>query len=111
MSVALGFPTAQTASWAATVMADQNSLHSNLTGYMNVLAARSTEDKIPQLEEMSANHCDNCHIYSQKHELDENTSDATVSAKVGWKGGFAKASYTARSLTHGTSSVPIVAGP
>ena len=42
-------------------MADQNSLHSNLTGYMTVLAARSTEDKIPQLEEMSANHCDKCH--------------------------------------------------
>ena len=44
-----------------TVEADQNSLHLNLTGYMNVLAARSTEDKLPQLEEMSANHCDKCH--------------------------------------------------
>jgi hypothetical protein len=55
----------------------------------------------------TTSHCDNCHIYSQKHELDENTSDATVSAKVAWKNGFAKASYTARSLTHGTPSVPI----
>jgi thiosulfate/3-mercaptopyruvate sulfurtransferase len=44
-----------------TVEADQNSLHSQLTGYMNVLAARSTEDKLPQLEEMMDNHCYTCH--------------------------------------------------
>ena len=44
-----------------TVAADENSLHSNLAGYMTVLAARSTPDKMPQLEEMMANHCDNCH--------------------------------------------------
>ncbi len=44
-----------------TVEADQNSLHSNLTGYTTVLAARSTEDNIPQLEEMMCNHCDKCH--------------------------------------------------
>jgi hypothetical protein len=52
-------------------------------------------------------HCDTCHIYSQAHELDEKTSDATVSAKVGWNGGYAKAAFTSRSLTHGTPSVPI----
>lgn len=44
-----------------TVMADQNSLHSELTGYTTVLAARSTADKMPQLEEMMGNHCDTCH--------------------------------------------------
>jgi hypothetical protein len=46
---------------AETVAADQGSLHSNLTGYLTVLTARSTSDKMPQLEEMMANHCDNCH--------------------------------------------------
>jgi hypothetical protein len=55
----------------------------------------------------TTSHCDNCHIYSQGHVLDEKTSDATVSAKVGWKGGYAKAAFTSRSLTHGTSSVPV----
>jgi len=44
-----------------TVTADQNSLHSELTGYMTALAARSTPDKIPQLEEMVDNHCAKCH--------------------------------------------------
>ena len=42
-------------------MADAESLHSNLTGYDRVIMARSTEEKKPQLEEMMANHCDNCH--------------------------------------------------
>jgi hypothetical protein len=46
---------------AETVAADENSLHSNLAGYMNVLTARSTSDKIPQLEEMMGNHCASCH--------------------------------------------------
>ena len=55
----------------------------------------------------TTSHCDNCHIYSQGHPIDEKTSDATVDAKVGWKGGYAKLAYTSRSLTHGTSSVPI----
>jgi thiosulfate/3-mercaptopyruvate sulfurtransferase len=44
-----------------TVMADADSLHSNLTGYDRVIAARSTEENMPQLEEMMANHCDKCH--------------------------------------------------
>jgi thiosulfate/3-mercaptopyruvate sulfurtransferase len=44
-----------------TVMADQNSLHSNLSGYMQVLAARSAPDKMDQIEEMMANHCETCH--------------------------------------------------
>ena len=44
-----------------TVVADQDSLHSNLTGYTTVLAARSTEDNMQQLDEMMGNHCDKCH--------------------------------------------------
>ncbi len=55
----------------------------------------------------TTSHCDNCHIYSQKHALDEKTTDATIDAKVSWRGGFAKASLTTRELRHGTPSVPI----
>ena len=43
------------------VTADQNSLHSNLAGYLAVLTARSSEDKMPQIEEMMGNHCTTCH--------------------------------------------------
>lgn len=44
-----------------TVLADQNSLHSTLAGYETVLAARSSPDKMAQLDVMMANHCDTCH--------------------------------------------------
>lgn len=44
-----------------TVMADQNSLHSNLAGYLTVLTARSAPDKMSQIEEMMGNHCTTCH--------------------------------------------------
>jgi hypothetical protein len=54
----------------------------------------------------TTSHCDNCHIYSQGHPIDETTTDATVDAKLAWNGGYAKAAFTARSLSHGTSSVP-----
>ncbi len=43
------------------VLADQSSLHTNLTGYLTVLTARSAPDKMPQLEEMMGNHCTTCH--------------------------------------------------
>ncbi|MGD8623087.1 MAG: hypothetical protein PVF47_13200 [Anaerolineae bacterium] len=43
------------------VAADAGSLHSTLAGYETVLAARSAPDKMAQLDEMMANHCDNCH--------------------------------------------------
>ena len=55
----------------------------------------------------TTSHCDNCHVYSQTHELDEKTSDATLDAKVAWKGGYAKAAFTSRSLKYGTSAVPV----
>jgi thiosulfate/3-mercaptopyruvate sulfurtransferase len=41
--------------------ADAGSLHSNLSGYWTVLAARSAPDKMAQLEEMMDNHCVKCH--------------------------------------------------
>jgi thiosulfate/3-mercaptopyruvate sulfurtransferase len=44
-----------------TVEADQNSLHSTLAGYTQVLAARSSPDKMDQIEEMMGNHCTTCH--------------------------------------------------
>jgi hypothetical protein len=43
------------------VATDQNSLHSNLSGYTTVLAARSAPEKMAQLEVMMGNHCDKCH--------------------------------------------------
>ncbi|MBN1657652.1 MAG: hypothetical protein JXA93_04580, partial [Anaerolineae bacterium] len=43
------------------VAAEEQSLHSNLTGYTTVLAARSEPSKMPQLEVMMNNHCDSCH--------------------------------------------------
>jgi hypothetical protein len=55
----------------------------------------------------TTSHCDNCHIYSQSHTLDEETSDATVDLKVAWKGGYVKGAFSSRSLEHGTSSVPV----
>jgi hypothetical protein len=55
----------------------------------------------------TTSHCDNCHIYSQSHKLDERTRDATLDAKVAWKGGSLKAAFTSRKLSHGESSVPV----
>ncbi len=55
----------------------------------------------------TTSHCDNCHIYSQGHPIEETTTDATVDAKLAWNGGYAKAAFTTRSLKHGTSSVPM----
>ena len=43
------------------VITDANSLHSNLTGYTTVLAARSAPEKMAQLGVMMENHCDKCH--------------------------------------------------
>jgi hypothetical protein len=53
----------------------------------------------------TTSHCDNCHVYSQSHRLDETTSDTTLDAKVAWKGGYAKAAFSSRKLEHGTPSV------
>jgi thiosulfate/3-mercaptopyruvate sulfurtransferase len=44
-----------------TVAADQNSLHSTLAGYLTVLNARSSPDKMAQLDEMMGYHCTTCH--------------------------------------------------
>ncbi len=46
---------------SAIVEADAGSLHSDLTGYTTVLAARGTADTMVQLEEMEKNHCTKCH--------------------------------------------------
>lgn len=56
----------------------------------------------------TTSHCDNCHIYSQSHKLDETTSDVTVDGKLAWKGGFAKAAITSRDLKYGTPSVTVL---
>jgi hypothetical protein len=43
------------------VATDAQSLHSNLTGYTTVLAARSAPDKMVQIEVAMENHCNDCH--------------------------------------------------
>ena len=43
------------------VAAEGDSLHYNLAGYTAVLAARSTPEKMAQLEVMMGNHCETCH--------------------------------------------------
>ena len=58
------------------------------------------------LQAYSTSHCDNCHITSQAHRIDEKTTDGTLEARVDWKGGFVRGSMTSRELSQGTSSVP-----
>ena len=53
----------------------------------------------------TTSHCDTCHVKSQNHPVDQRTKDTTLDAKVAWKGGSLKGSYTNRSLTNGHSSV------
>ncbi len=53
----------------------------------------------------TTSHCDTCHVKSQKHALNEKTEDATLDAKVAWKSGYVKGSFTGRKLTYGTNSV------
>jgi hypothetical protein len=55
----------------------------------------------------TTSHCDNCHIYSQSHKLDETTSDVTIDGKLAWKGGYAKVAFTSRDLKYGTPSVSL----
>jgi len=53
----------------------------------------------------TTSHCDTCHVKSQNHPVDQRTTDTTLDAKVAWKGGSLKGSYTNRSLTNGYPSV------
>jgi thiosulfate/3-mercaptopyruvate sulfurtransferase len=46
---------------ADQVATDQDSLHTNLAGYVTALTARSAPDKMAQLEVMMGNHCTTCH--------------------------------------------------
>jgi hypothetical protein len=46
---------------AEEVASDQSSLHTNLAGYRSVLLARSSPEKVTQIEVMMGNHCESCH--------------------------------------------------
>jgi thiosulfate/3-mercaptopyruvate sulfurtransferase len=52
----------------------ENSLHLTLAGYDTVLHARSTPDDHPTLEEMEANHCNNCHASCGQCHISQPTS-------------------------------------
>ena len=49
-----------------------------------------------KLQALSTSHCDTCHIKSQTHLLDEETTDGTLEAKVAWRGGSLTGSATTR---------------
>jgi len=53
----------------------------------------------------TTNHCDNCHIKSQAHQRDQQTTDGTLEAAVAWKSGVVRARYTNRKLRESTPSV------
>jgi hypothetical protein len=53
----------------------------------------------------TVNHCDNCHIKSQEHKRDQQTTDGTLEAAVAWKRGVIRARYTNRKLREGLPSV------
>jgi hypothetical protein len=55
----------------------------------------------------TTSHCDTCHIKSQSHALNETTQDTTLDAKVAWKSGYVKGSFTGRTLKYGTNSVDV----
>ena len=66
---------------------DQNSLHSNLTGYTTVLSARSSPENMPRLEEMMGNHCDSCHTScGQCHVSRPTSAGGGLSAGHAFKG-------------------------
>jgi thiosulfate/3-mercaptopyruvate sulfurtransferase len=43
------------------MVSNEDSLHSNLTGYYTVLQERSSPETWPHVEEAFGNHCENCH--------------------------------------------------
>jgi hypothetical protein len=53
----------------------------------------------------TTNHCDTCHIKSQAHRRDQDTSDATLEAAVAWSSGVVRARYTDRQLREAHASV------
>ncbi len=55
----------------------------------------------------TTSHCDTCHVKSQKHRIDEETTDGTIEAAVGGAWGRLRAAFTSRELTHGTPSVTV----
>lgn len=53
-------------------------------------------------------HCDTCHVYSQSHPIDERQSEATVDARLVWKGGQVTGSLTRRELRQDTPSITLL---
>lgn len=53
----------------------------------------------------TTNHCDTCHIKSQEHRRDQQTTDGTLEAAVAWNNGVVRARYTDRKLREAHPSV------
>lgn len=59
---------------ADTQAAHEQSLHATLAGYDTALYARSIPENHPALEEMQANHCNNCHASCGQCHISQPTS-------------------------------------
>lgn len=59
------------------------------------------------MQAYTTSHCDTCHIKSQSHRVDEQTTDAKLEAAIGWKGGEIRGSLASRELRQGQSSVDV----
>lgn len=55
----------------------------------------------------TTSHCDTCHVKSQKHALDEKTSDGTLEGIVAGSWGRLRAAFSSRELRQGTPSVTV----
>jgi hypothetical protein len=53
----------------------------------------------------TTSHCDTCHVKSQSHRRDQQTTDGTLEAGIAWKSGLVKARYTNRKLRESLPSV------
>ncbi len=50
-------------------------------------------------------HCDNCHISSEAHRIDEKTTDGTLEAQLAFKGGMIRAAVTSRQHEQGVPNL------
>jgi hypothetical protein len=57
---------------------------------------------------LTVSHCDNCHVYSQTHPIDETQQDIGLDARVSWRTGFLDGSYTRRRLREDVPSIDLL---
>lgn len=63
------------------------------------------QNRTGHVQAFTTSHCDNCHVNSRTHAMDERTRDLKFEAKVAFEGGSLVASANHRTLKHQTNSV------